>query len=377
MARADLTDLSVRALRPPLIGQKTFWDSSLKGFGIRVSMGGAKSWVVMSGTQRRLTTLARYPDVSLKEARVAAKRVLLAPPDLTLSVSLQEGLKLYLSHCEARVRARTVKTYRETLSRHFKEPNIRLRSLTTERILKIVDGLTATPSEQLHFFLVAKTFLQFCVMRRLLMQNPLGGIPRPAKRNIRERVLDHDELKKVWLAADQDTAPLSHIIQICILTGQRRGEVSKLRWEYFDRKQRLITIPSSITKNGRQHTFPYGPMLEAVLAKLDTTEGLLFPGRTEKNECFEGWSRGKQNFDAICPLKEQWQLHDLRRVFYSNMAALRVPPHVCAKLVNHVTGSAAISGISAVYNKHLYVEEMREAITLWEAKLAQLVSEPN
>ena len=57
------------------------------------------------------------------------------------------------------------------------------------------------------------------------------------------------------------------------------------------------------------------------------------------------------------------------------MAALGIAPHVCAKLVNHVTGIAAISGISAVYNKHLYVSEMRQAIELWEARLQTIVAE--
>ena len=38
---------------------------------------------------------------------------------------------------------------------------MRLRSLTTEKVLGIVDGIAETPSEQLHFFLVAKTFLPF------------------------------------------------------------------------------------------------------------------------------------------------------------------------------------------------------------------------
>ena len=338
MPTTALNDVSVRAIKPPLAGQITYWDRSLKGFGIRVSKGGSKSWVVMSGAMRKRTTLARYPEVTLKEARIAAKQVLSAPPDLTRSVSLKEAIEMYLTHCKARCRERTIKTYSYTLNTHFKEQAMRLRSLTTERFMEIVDALGRTPSEQLHFFLVSKAFFRFCVMRKLLMRSPIEGIPAPAKRAIRERVLSDDELKAVWLAADSDTATLSRIIQICILTGQRRGEMSKLRWEYIDQDKRLITLPSFITKNGRPHTFPYGPMLEAVLKKIPNTGSKLFPGRTEKNEFFEGWSRGKENFDLLCPLQEQWQLHDLRRVFYSNMAALGVAPHVCAKLVNHVTG---------------------------------------
>lgn len=372
MARINLTDMSVRALKAPATGQKVYFDRALPGFGIRISYAGAKSWIVVTGGRRRYVTLARYPDVSLREARIAARTALLEPPDLTRSVSLQEALAMYLKHCEARCRPRTISTYTYTLNAHFKEQAGRLRSYSTERVLAIVDAMGHIPSEQLHFFLVSKAFFRFCVVRKLLTRSPIEGVPAPAKRAIRERVLTDNELRSVWLAADRDPAPLSRIIQICILTGQRRGEISKLRWEYIDQEKRLITLPSSITKNGRAHTFPYGPMLETVLRNIPGKQGRLFPGRTEKNEFFEGWSRGKQNFDELCPLTEHWQLHDLRRVFYSNMAALGVAPHVCAKLVNHVSGITAISGISAVYNKHLYISEMRAAIELWENRLQEV-----
>jgi hypothetical protein len=47
VAKIALTDVSVRALQPPEKGQKTYWDSSLSGFGIRISQGGAKTWIVL------------------------------------------------------------------------------------------------------------------------------------------------------------------------------------------------------------------------------------------------------------------------------------------------------------------------------------------
>jgi hypothetical protein len=56
--------------------QKTFFDGSLKGFGLRVSVGGAKSFIVMYGKRRKLKTLGRYPETSLAKARVLARQVL-------------------------------------------------------------------------------------------------------------------------------------------------------------------------------------------------------------------------------------------------------------------------------------------------------------
>jgi hypothetical protein len=74
MPSITLNDISVRSLKAPASGQITVWDSTLKGFGIRISKGGAKSWVVVTGAMRKRTTLARYPEVSLKDARIAAKK---------------------------------------------------------------------------------------------------------------------------------------------------------------------------------------------------------------------------------------------------------------------------------------------------------------
>jgi hypothetical protein len=49
-----------------------------------------------------------------------------------------------------------------------------------------------------------------------------------------------------------------------------------------------------------------------------------------------------------------------------------VAPHVIERLLNHVTG--AISGIAAVYNRARYMDEIRDAIEKWDAKVAALVA---
>ena len=70
----SLTDATIRAATPPAKGQKTLWDG-LKGFGIRLSQGGSKTFIVMIGSGKRFT-IGRYPAVSLAEARTEAKRIL-------------------------------------------------------------------------------------------------------------------------------------------------------------------------------------------------------------------------------------------------------------------------------------------------------------
>lgn len=96
------------------------------------------------------------------------------------------------------------------------------------------------------------------------------------------------------------------------------------------------------------------------------TTAFIFPARGNADNSFNGWSKSKSQLDALSGVSH-WTLHDLRRTVATRMAELGVAPHVIERILNHVTGS--MSAISLVYNRAKYLEEMREAVTLWENKL--------
>ena len=56
-----LTDLSIKVLQSPERGQKTYADDTLPGFGVRVSQGGTKTFVLVHGATRQRETIGRYP----------------------------------------------------------------------------------------------------------------------------------------------------------------------------------------------------------------------------------------------------------------------------------------------------------------------------
>lgn len=56
MAKLKLTARNVASIKPPASGRADYWDTDPKGFGLRVSESGRKTWVVMyrfEGTQYR------------------------------------------------------------------------------------------------------------------------------------------------------------------------------------------------------------------------------------------------------------------------------------------------------------------------------------
>ena len=89
---------------------------------------------------------------------------------------------------------------------------------------------------------------------------------------------------------------------------------------------------------------------------------------------FNGWSKPKVAFDKACPIAA-WTLHDLRRTFATNLAALGTPIHVTEKLLNHISGT--VSGVAAIYNRHAYMDEMRAAIDAWEKRLSFILAQHN
>src|SRR5947209_6721888 len=100
MPLAHLTDITIRNLPPSAAGQITYTDDSLPGFGIRVSPGGTRTFVLVHGARRERRTIGRYPIISLSQARTEAKRIL---AEQTLSarqnptIKFKEALELFFS----------------------------------------------------------------------------------------------------------------------------------------------------------------------------------------------------------------------------------------------------------------------------------------
>ena len=105
MPTTSLTDRTLKTLPRPDSGQVTYWDSGLAGFGVRVSQGGARSFVVVYGPNRTRKTIGRYPVVTLKQARDKAKELKAAFTlglDRRRSITWSEARELFLKDCAHR-----------------------------------------------------------------------------------------------------------------------------------------------------------------------------------------------------------------------------------------------------------------------------------
>lgn len=365
-----LTDIAIKRLSAPDQGQVTYWDDANPGFGLRCSTK-SKSFVVMYGEKRRLKTLGRYPEFSLSDARKVARRFLAESDDLPEAngpapILFEEAKQRFLAHCMSRNKERTVKDYTRLLNRHF-ELSGYLDEVTRVQTMKVVSNLSRTPSEQHHALVAIRTMMNWCVEVGLIESSPVPRIKLKTKS--RERVLNDKELFSVYRRALETPYPYGSIIQLLILTGQRRGEIAALRRSWIS--DEILTFPAGFTKNKREHRLPLSSMALKIIDGLPDTGDLLFPARGKPEKPFNGWGRCKARFDAYLPFSD-YTLHDLRRTFSSNLARLSVPIHVTEKILNHASGS--IGGIVAVYNRYTYFEEMQDALASHENFLQRCFS---
>jgi integrase len=215
-----------------------------------------------------------------------------------------------------------------------------------------------------------KTFLRWCVGRAVLDQSPAEGVPLPAKEVARDRVLNDQELAQVILAARKVGGPYGGIVELLALTGQRREEVAGMRWDELDLAQRIWTLPKSRTKNAKEHVVHLSEQAIAVLQRADNKGPFVFS--VLGTNPFQEFSRRKRRLDQLSGVAE-WRLHDLRRTCVSGMARLGVAPHVADKILHHQAGT--ISGVAAVYQRHEFLSERRQALELWGAHVGAILSE--
>jgi integrase len=370
-----LTDMTLKTAKLPERGTATIWDGSLKHFGVRISKGGAKSFIVLLGSGRR-RAIGRYPALSLAKAREKAK-IILAQRALGKhqpgAISWKKAIDEYLDFVKRNRRPHTHHEYARTLKRYFPFGNTNVADITKLEISQKLARLKDTPSQQNHAAVYAKIFFNWTISEGYLETNPLQHY-KQGKKVRRKRILIDDELSAVWHAADELGGMFGVIVQLIMLTGQRRGEIAALLESYYSHNQQTVTLPGELTKNHLEHTFPVGAMavqlISAQIAADRRESNFLFPSRTSIERPFNGWSKCKRELDKLAKIAP-WTLHDLRRTFRSGLGRLGVRPDVAERLVNHVS---ARSAMEEIYDLHGYLPETREAMGKWETYLASVIS---
>ncbi len=365
--KLHLTDLAVKKLELPTEGQVTYWDEVTPGFGLRLSAR-AKSYVVMYGAKRQLKTLGRYPELSLQDARKQARIFLatyLTIPDAQAQIEYEAVLTEYLADCRKRLRTSTVNGYGLYLG-HIRFKGA-IGDIKPAGVMAAIGRYTDKRSSQNYAFTTFKVFFSWAVRRQYLQSNPLAALKRPNVTSSRERVLTESEACQLLRHTLSNRNRFNDIVSLLLLTGQRKSEISDLRWSEVDGD--MLNFPASRTKNKRAHRVPVCAMALDLLGTIPGGLTFVF-GTSDCDAPFNGWNRAQLRLLAETGL-QHFTLHDLRRTFATMHAKLGTPVHVTERLLNHASGT--VSGVAAVYNRHSYTEEMRAATVRFGQAVADLL----
>jgi len=392
--RPALTDIAIRKAHSPATGQAEIWDGKISGFGVRVSSSGAKSFVLVyrNGGKARRMTLGRYPMLTLAEARDKANAAMrqieqgIDPAPTKQERQRQEEQRIVyrfedvvasfvVLHCQRNNREVTAKDTARILKNRFRSrwAERDIREITRIEIIRLLDAIVeeGTPSAANHALSAIRKFFNWCVERGMLDVSPCHGVKKPTKDRSRDRVLNDDEIRTIWLSADQTGYPFGPIVKLLLLTAQRRNEVGRMQWDHLDLTQGLWTLPAELTKSNRQHVVPLASEACRLLTRLPiVSKDYVFATRNVGGP-FVDFSGGKRLFDLVAKV-EGWTLHDLRRTAATQMAKLGTSPHVVERILNHTSGT--FGGVAGVYNRFQYVPEMRQALEQWAAHIRDLAS---
>ncbi len=375
--RKTLTDNMVLKLKPKA-KRFTKPDPELRGHYVRVSPSGAKSYVVQArhpvkknkkGQPLQVWATIGSTDLftvaeAREEARDAIKRIkdgldAFEPPP-TKPDSFKSVAENWMSR---HVKAKGLRTEYEIariLNKHIypilgdRDFEAIKRSDVTRLLDLVEDGSGARQADT-----VLGTLSSVMNWHAARSDDYVPPIVRGMRRDDphakkRARILDDDEIRRLWAAAD-DSGAFGVFVKLALLTAQRRQKILSMRWEdvTVDGTWEIPTEPREKGTGGAL-VLPEAAITVIRSQKRIGSNPFVFAGRGEGHS--NAHQVHKRRFDAKVKIKP-WVIHDLRRTARSLMSRAGVPSATAERVMGHV-----IRGVEGVYDRHEYLEEKADAL---------------
>jgi integrase len=351
--RLQLTDRFCASAKATAV-QTDYFDAAVSGLALRVTSQGTKSWSLLHGTPRRRVTLGRYPSLSLAGARARAIEVKDGRSAGTIAALAETYLRASNGKRSVREIERRLRRDVIPVIGHIQLPELHRRDVTRVIDAKLADA----PITARRVFEDIRGMVRWAVSRGDLDHNPIDGLRGPPISKPRTRVLSDQEIRAIWKGLSELRPDVAKVVQFCLVTAQRVGEVTGIRTSELDLTKKVWNIPASRSKNGHPHSVPLSPLALKLL-----NDGVFGVSRNVVSDIV--W---RYQFTT-----DRWTAHDLRRTALTKMAELGVPPIVLGHIANHRTTTKA--GITlGVYVQHQYEREKRQALELWANRLEGIIS---
>ena len=362
----QITDTETRGFRARCL------PSGLVKLSLRCSVdGGARHELPLGiyGTvtveQARRLAVQKAGEVASGRNPAAERKVRVARSENTVNVILDK----WLANARTR-RVRTIRCITNLLKRHVRPAigDVVIYDLDRGQVVAMLTTICSTTMSTAHR---ARAHLGSALNwwrenDARFVTLPMPGRKFLPKEEVRDRVLDLDEIRDLWTALGELKSQTNYpaLVRTLLLTACRRDEVGVMHTSEFEGGDWII--PKERYKTGKEHLIPLIPAIKKLLPA--DANGFVFPGRGRATP-FTGHTRAKHRLDRkINEVRKRngrkpmahWVLHDLRRTARTRMAEIGIADNIAELLLGH-----QLTGIKKVYNRHDYRAEKIEALTRW------------
>jgi integrase len=388
-----LTDLQIRRIKPR---DHEYYLTDENGLFLRVYPSGKKAWTLRytytgKNPGRKRLSLGLYPAVSLAMAR---ERTALALRDV------ENGIDPAASAREERDKARLDPTFHDLLEEFWERELSKSKTGGERRRLVKKDALPSWKRRKVNTITrrdavllldkvrerapiganrlqgVLVRMFNFAAERGMIEFSPLGGM-RKTKETPRSRVLSDEEIKLFWGAMNLENTEIDIYrltklaLKMILLTGQRPGEVARMKWENLS--DTWWVIPADARKNNEENRVPIVPMMQDILdeAKIYSSDSS-WVFRSTHNEgtpiTVGAMTNAIRRHWSEMGITEGFSSHDIRRTLRTRLAEIGIEDVIAERVLGH-----KLQGLLAVYNRYPYDKEKRQAMQEWERKLKSII----
>lgn len=421
MPKLELSDRGIKAAKVSAGERKLdLFDTLAKGLALRIGSGGSKVFfhVYSDAAGKRVWhRIGEYPEpITLAAAREASRSLrgqVQGGKDPAVekrahdaSQTVSDLVESYLARAVASRRSvnEIARRLRRNVSGRDKDGkaiegasagcigDIKLNELHRRDLTKAIDAIVdrGAGTEANRVYEDVRAMVRWARGRGDLDENLTEGMTKPTVTAPRDRWLTEAEIAAVWQALpDADMSEGSRrILKLCLLLGQRVGEVAGMNTPELDLDAGAWTLPSARTKNGQQHVVPLPTMAVTIIreqladvAALAKRKQREVPAEVFPAPGFRGAVAAMSVPKALKRLEVDGMVlgvpsftpHDLRRTAATGMEGLGISPHVIGHVLNHVSVTKA-SITSSVYARYDYSKEKSDALDLWAARLEAITA---
>jgi integrase len=379
-----LTDKFVAGARGTT--RANYFDRKTRGLVLRVSPR-AKAWyfTYRRGGPTQWLKLGAYPTMTLAQARTAAldqrhaievdgkdpaaerRQPPPEPEPIPRAFTFADFVPVFLAFQQGRTKTWT--DDRAMIARYLTPAwgALPLKAITRTNVHEVLDSVTGkglTVGVNRLQALISRIFT-VALDRGLVDAHPAARMIKRFSETPSTRVLTDDELRALWRGLDAQPGPAADAIRLRLLLGQRGAETAGMRWSEVDLDAETWSMAGARTKNKRPHTIALPATALAIVKarRLAVSE--------DEARVFPDLSLASDDHRALGALHGgAFTWTDLRRTVATRLGQLGFDETTIGRVLNH----ARVTVTMKHYNQHAYLDEIRRALTAWDAELQRVLA---